>query len=201
MITRTSKFASGVAVLAAGAAATLALGQGVANAGTADGSVVAGALSSSAGNASMGPATFKFAGASTTTGSLTTTSSDARGGGALSLGWDLTVAASTFTYAGDHLSAYPAGALDLSAARFSATFGGQPVKTQGNGPAAETDPPLTGLNDGAIGSLDSARTTQIATAGTGNGTYTQLLNLELVVPAEAPVGTYTSTVTTTMAPR
>ncbi len=208
MITRSSKFGTGVAVLAAGAAATLALGQGVANAGTTGGSVDPGILTTSAGNTNLTRATFGFDAVTDITGSVTLTASDARGGGAASKGWVASLEATPFLYVGDHAS----GQSRASLFAFASTSNAAAEWTQGTGPGLEPREPGSHVgNQGLLFAVDAdpwsptygqslptPRSTMSAVPGEGNGTYTQVVGLSLLVPAETPVGRYTSTVTTTI---
>lgn len=106
-------------------------------------------------------------------------------------GWHVTLQASTFVYSGPNQGMnIPAGSLAIVSVEAPAVSSGQPVDPV-NGPAVPVVSPA--------GPLDSARTVLHANPGYGAGTYTQGINMSLTIPADARTGTYTSTITTTIA--
>lgn len=106
-------------------------------------------------------------------------------------GWYVTLQASTFVYSGPNQGMnIPAGSLAIVSFEAPAAASGQPVDPV-NGPMVPVVSPA--------GPLDSARTVLHANSGYGAGTYTQGINMSLTIPADARAGTYTSTITTTIA--
>ncbi len=149
-------------------------------------SVSADVLSASVADETLSSVTFRFT-AQNSTGSLTITAADDRNSGADSPGWNVALSASNFVYSGPN-----AGAAIPSRA-FSNTANATPVKTVGTGPTSAI-PTATAT----VGSLNNAVKTMSAAADTGNGTYTQVVSVTLVVPGAAVAGTYTSTLTSTI---
>lgn len=121
------------------------------------------------------------------TGSITLTADDSTGSGS---GWNVTVQASNFTYAGTN------GGSSIPSTNFSITTANNPVKTAGQS-IDLTNGPLVGAS--ATGALDVARKVVFANASYGQGTYTQSLGVDLLVPGMARAGTYTGTLTVTVA--
>ena len=70
------------------------------------------------------------------------------------------------------------------------------VSGQAVGIAAATGPQVPPTSP--VGTLDTPRQVLYATAGYGNGSYTQALNVSLTIPELSRVGTYTGTLTTTI---
>jgi hypothetical protein len=106
-------------------------------------------------------------------------------------GWNVTILSSAFVYSGVNSGS------NIPAANFALTSAAAPVMTSGqavdatNGPKVPTTSP--------VGTLDSARKTVQANAEYGQGTYTQALGVSLTIPAQSRAGTYTGTLTTTIA--
>jgi len=125
----------------------------------------------------------------TNTGSMTITADDSTGS---NLGWNVTIQSSAWVYSGANSgSNIPAANLSLTSAAAPTATAGQPVDTLGvGGPKVPTISPL--------GTLDSPRKTVQAAPLFGNGTYTQVLGVSLVIPAQSAAGTYTGTLTTTI---
>lgn len=98
-------------------------------------------------------------------------------------GWHVTEQVSDFVYTGVN------GGTAIPATAFSVTAG---IASTTNG--ASTD----GVTVGTGGSLDTAKTVLTATAGNGVGAYSLASTATLVVPADARVGTYTGTLTTSI---
>lgn len=116
---------------------------------------------------------------------MTLTVDDQTGTGA---GWKVTVLASDFAYSGANSgTAIPAANLALTSSGTPAVTAGQAVDPTG-GPNAVT---LSGTFDAALKVIN-------ATAGFGQGTYQQVLGVNLTVPAQSRVGTYTGTLTVTV---
>lgn len=125
----------------------------------------------------------------TVTGRTVLTASDL--GPEPELGWHVNVQASTFVYSGPNQGMdIPAWSLAIVSVEAPVASSGQPVDPV-NGPMVPELSPA--------GSLDSARTVLHANSGYGAGTYTQGINMSLMIPADARAGTYTSIVTTTIA--
>lgn len=98
-------------------------------------------------------------------------------------GWEVSEVVTDFIYSGAY------SGTDIPAANFSIV------------PATPTSPnsaSLTGVSAGSGGTLDTARIVLSATAGNGVGSYAQDSDATLTVPADARVGTYTATLTTTI---
>ncbi|MBI5949962.1 MAG: WxL domain-containing protein [Chloroflexi bacterium] len=106
-------------------------------------------------------------------------------------GWNVTILASAFVYSGTN------GGTDIPAANFALTSAGAPAATAGQAIDAAGGPRVPAASP--VGSLDTARKTIQADAGFGQGTYTQALGVTLTIPARSRAGTYTGTLTTTIA--
>lgn len=119
----------------------------------------------------------------TNTGTLTLTVDDSRGAGT---GWNVTIQAGAFTGASG----------SIAASNFSVTSAGDPTATAGqavdvtNGPKVPTTTTFPAT-------LDTARKVIQANADYGQGTYSQSLDVSLLIPGGTKAGTYTSTLTTT----
>jgi hypothetical protein len=98
-------------------------------------------------------------------------------------GWHVTEQVSDFAYTGAN------NGTDIPAAAFSVTAGTA---------SSTNDASMTGVSVGAGGSLDTAKTVLSATAGNGVGAYSLANTATLTVPADARVGTYTATLTTSV---
>jgi hypothetical protein len=111
-----------------------------------------------------------------------------------SLGWGVTVQVSAFAYAG---SALGGAANNIPAANLSVTGAAEPNTVAGHAASsvAATGPQVA--TTFAPGSLATPRRTIEATAGYGQGTYTQALAVNLTIPAMSHVGTYTGTLVET----
>jgi hypothetical protein len=121
-------------------------------------------------------------------GTMTLTVDDASGTGA---GWNVTLQSSAFVYSGAN------SGTDIPAANFSLTAAATPVMTAGQAVDATNGPKVPASSP--VGTLDSARKLIQANADYGLGTYTQALSVSLSVPAQSRAGTYTGTLTTTIA--
>lgn len=120
-------------------------------------------------------------------GEMTLTVDDSTGTGA---GWNTTILSSAFVYTGDN------GGTPIPAANFWLTSVTSPTETAGQ--AVDTGGPKI-PDTLTLGNLSAARKTIQADAGFGQGTYTQPLGVLLAIPAQARAGTYTGTLTTTIA--
>ena len=122
------------------------------------------------------------------TGAMTLTADDSTGSDA---GWNVTVqATSDFVYVGPNLGT------DIPAAKFSLTAAAVPVKTAGQAADVTGGPKVPAASP--VGTLDAARKTVQAELLFGKGTYTQVLDVRLDIPANSAPGTYTGTLTTTI---
>ena len=133
--------------------------------------------------------------AQTSTGTMTLTADDSTGSGA---GWNVTILSSAFVYTGAN------SGTNIPAANFSLTSAAAPVMTAGQavdatGSDVAPKGPQLGTLAGVSGTLDAARKTVSAGVNFGLGTYTQALSVSLSIPAQSRVGTYTGTITTTIA--
>lgn len=124
----------------------------------------------------------------TTSGTMTLTVDDSTGS---NLGWNVTVQASAFVYSGTN------GGSDIPAANFSLTSASGATRTAGQALDAVGGPAVPLVSP--VGTLDSARKVLHAQPLFGNGTYTQQLGVSLSIPAQSAAGTYTGTLTTTIA--
>jgi hypothetical protein len=122
------------------------------------------------------------------TGAMTLTVDDSSGTGA---GWNVTIVSSAFVYTG------PNNGSNIAASNFALTAAGTPVMTIGQPVDATNGPKVPASSP--VGTLDSARKVIQANADYGLGTYTQGLNVSLTVPGQSRAGTYTATLTTTIA--
>jgi hypothetical protein len=123
----------------------------------------------------------------TKTGTMTLTADDSSGTNA---GWNVTVLASNFVYAGSY------SGTDIPAANFGLTAAAAPARTAGQGVSPTQGPKVPTTSP--VGTLDTARKVVQANANHGKGTYTQALDVSLLVPADSVEGTYTSTLTVTI---
>lgn len=125
--------------------------------------------------------------AQTSTGTMTLTVTDSLP----SLGWNVTILSSAFVYSGSF------GGTSIPAANFSITMAATPVRVLGQAIDPTGGPKVP--SSGATGALDVARKTIQAELAFGVGTYTQVLGVSLVVPADSRAGTYTASLTVTAA--
>ncbi len=125
--------------------------------------------------------------AQTTTGTMTLTIDSSTN----SAGWNVTILTSAFVYSGAN------SGTNIAAANFSLSSAAAPLMTTGQAVDATGGPKVPGTSP--VGSLDEARKTVKASAGFGQGTYTQALGVSLNIPARSRAGTYTGTLTTTIA--
>jgi hypothetical protein len=149
--------------------------------------VTAGARSASVANLTLGSVATSHS-AQTSTGTMTLTADDSTGS---NLGWNVTILSSAFVYSGAN------GGSDIPASNFSLTSAAAPTRTAGQAVDATGGPRVPVISP--VGTLDSARKTLQALVLFGNGTYTQALGVSLTIPADSAAGTYTATLTTTIA--
>jgi hypothetical protein len=121
-------------------------------------------------------------------GTMTLTADDSTGSGA---GWNVTIQTSDFVYSGSN------NGTNIPAANFSLSSASTPVATAGQAVDGTSGPMVPATSP--VGTLDTARKTIQAAANFGQGTYTQALGVSLTVPADSRAGTYTGTLTTTIA--
>ena len=172
--------------LASVASAAIVLPAGAVN--TVTQTVNAGTRSASIADASLGAVSYSHS-AQASTGTLVLTADDSSGSGA---GWNVTVQTSAFVYSGSFSGTnIPAANFSLTSASAATSTAGEAVDIVG-GPKV----PLTLIPPVA---LDTARKTLQAELTYGEGSYTQDLGVSLSIPAQSRVGTYTGTLTVTIA--
>lgn len=170
------------------ATATMAVAMPVAAADSVTQVITAGTRTASVANLSLTAVAYSHI-AQTQTGSMTLSADDSTGSGA---GWNVTILSSAFVYSGSN------SGTNIVAENFSLTSAAAPAATAGQAVDA-TDGPRVPTDISPIGTLNSARKTVQANAGFGQGTYTQALGVSLSIPAQSRAGTYTGTLTTTIA--
>lgn len=130
------------------------------------------------------------------TGTMTLTVDDSSGTGS---GWNVTEQVSAFAYTGsDSGTAIAATAFSITSVGAVASTAGQTINTAGTD-AAPTGPQSGNITSGVSGSLNAAVKVIRAGANYGSGTYTEPINITLAIPADTRAGTYTGTLTTTLA--
>jgi hypothetical protein len=152
-----------------------------------------GALSASVADLAFGQITYSHA-QQVRSGTLTLTSTDTGLLGTNS-GWNVTVLSSAFAYSG------PNSGTPIPAANLAITTAQPPTRVSGQAISPVGGPRTTN----ATGALNVARKT-IQADGPGGvlgpyygiGTYSQAIDVSLVVPAQARAGTYTATLTVTI---
>lgn len=110
-------------------------------------------------------------------------------------GWGVTIQAAGFVYTDG--AGTPNATYDIPAADFAVTSAADPLTLAGHlaSNVAATGPEVA--TTFVAGSLSSPRRTLEATAGYGQGTYTQALGVTLTIPAMSHVGTYVGLLTVT----
>lgn len=149
--------------------------------------LTSGTRTASVANLGLGNVAYSHS-AQNNTGTMTLTADDSTGTGA---GWNVTIETSDFVYSGAN------SGTDIPAANFSLTAADAPAMTAGQAVDGTDGPKVPAASP--LGTLDSPRKTIQASAGFGQGTYTQDLDVSLSIPAQSRVGTYTGTLTTTIA--
>lgn len=175
--------------IAAFAGSILAAPVGAAN--TVSQTLNAGTRTASIANLTLGAKTYSHSN-QTSTGTMTLTADDSTGSGN---GWNVTVQSSAFVYSGTN------SGTNIAASNFSITTANAPTVVAGQAIDTTATPPggpkVPGT--GATGALDVARKTVQAEVGYGQGTYDQGLAVSLTIPGGARAGTYTGTMTVTIA--
>lgn len=175
---------------AAATLATAALAVGAAPALAADSvsqAVTAGTRTASVADLALTTKAYSHS-AQTSTGSMTLTADDSTGSNA---GWNVTIQSSAFVYTGGN------GGSNVAATGFALTSAAAPAMTAGQAVDVTGGPLVPSTSP--VGTLDQPRKTVQATTTFGNGTYTQALGVALTIPAQSAAGTYTGTLTTTIA--
>ncbi|MDQ3690628.1 MAG: WxL domain-containing protein [Chloroflexota bacterium] len=167
--------------------ATSAVVLPVAAADTVTQTVTAGSRTASVANLTLTAVAYAHT-AQTSTGTMTLSADDSTGSGA---GWNVTILSSAFAYTGTN------GGTAIPAANFSLTSAAAPVMTAGQAIDVVGGPKVPLVSP--VGALNSARKTVQAEAAFGQGAYTQALGVSLSIPALSRAGTYTGTLTTTIA--
>lgn len=184
---RTRAFAAAVGVTAA-----LALGASPALAAdSVTQAVTAGTRTASVANLALTSVAYSHT-AGTSTGSMTLTADDSTGS---NNGWNVTVLTSAFVWNAGTTGA--TNGANIPAANFSLASAAAPSMTAGEAVDVTGGPKVPATTP--VGTLDTARKTVQANAGFGSGTYTQALGVSLAIPAQSAAGTYTGTLTTTIA--
>ena len=155
-----------------------------------------GALSASVADLAFGQVTYSHA-QQVQTGTLTLTATDTgtAGLGLTNQGWNVTLLSSSFAYSG------PNGGAAIPAANLSITAAQAPTRMSGQAISPVGGPRTTNVT----GALNVARKTLQADGPTlpltyyGIGTYSQAVNVSLLVPGQSRAGTYTATLTVTIA--
>jgi len=124
----------------------------------------------------------------TSPGTMTLTADDSTGTGA---GWNVTIQSSAFVYSGGN------GGTDIPAANFALSSAAAPTATAGEAVDVLGGPMVPALSP--VAAQHTPRKTVQALASYGEGSYTQALGVSLTVPADSRAGTYTGTLTTTIA--
>jgi hypothetical protein len=155
------------------------------------------ALSASLADLTLGQIAYSHA-QQVQTGTLTLTASDTglAGLGLINSGWNVTLLASSFAYSG------PNGGAPIPAANLAITTARAPTRTSGQAISPVGGPRTTNVT----GTLDVARKTLQADGPTGTisltyygiGTYSQAVDVSLVVPGQTRAGTYSATMTVTI---
>jgi hypothetical protein len=148
-------------------------------------SITAGVLSASVANLTLPSVPYQN-GAHVVMATMALTVDDSTNSNA---GWGVTIQESGFVYTDG--AGTPNAANDIPATNFAVTSAADPLTLAGH-PAsnvAATGPEVA--TTFVAGTLSSPRRTIEATAGYGQGTYSQALGVTLTIPAMSPVGTYT----------
>lgn len=121
-------------------------------------------------------------------GTMTLTATDTT---IIGLGWNVTIQAAAFIYSG------PNNGTNIPASSFALTSAAAPVQVSGQAIDATNGPKVPATSP--LGTLDAARKVLQSNMLYGVGTYTQALGVTLTIPAQARAGTYTTSLTTTIA--
>lgn len=155
---------------------------------------VLGALSASVADVTFGQITYSHA-QQAQSGTLSLTATDTGFLGTNS-GWNVTLSSSAFAYSG------PNSGTPIPAANLAITTAHPPIRISGQAISPSGGPRTTNVT----GALNVARKTLQADGPTGTivltyygiGTYSQAIDVSLVVPGQSRAGTYTATLTVTM---
>ena len=179
------------AAIAVAAAATVAFGT---TAAFADNSVAqqitAGIRTSSVADLALGSVAYSHV-VRNSAGTLALTVDDSTGSNA---GWNVTLQSSPLVWTVGTGGA--SSGLNIPASAFAITSAAGPVMSAGQAVNVTGGPHVP--STAPLGTLDSARKTVQAEPAFGNGTYTQVLGVNLTIPAYSAAGTYTATLTTTI---
>ena len=165
--------------------ATSALVLPVAAANVITQTVTAGVRSASVADLTLGSLAYQHT-AQTSSGSMVLTADDSTGS---NLGWNVTILSSAFVHSG--------GGASIPAANFSLTSAAAPTRNAGQAIDPTGGPKVPIVSP--VGTLDSARKTVQALVLFGNGNYSQTLGVSLSIPGQSAAGTYTGTLTTSIA--
>jgi hypothetical protein len=176
----------------AGGALALVVGLGFAGSAlavnTVSTTVVGGTRTASIADAFLGPIPYSHSDV-TASGTMVLTADDSSGTNA---GWNVTVLASNFVYAGSY------GGVAIPASNFTLTSAAAPSHNAGQGISPAQGPKVPGTLTPPV-SLDAAHKVLHSNANHGRGNYSQNLGVSLVVPGDSVEGSYTSTLTVTIA--
>jgi hypothetical protein len=147
--------------------------------------VTAGVLSASVANVTLPSVPYQNA-THDVTSTMTLTVDDSTNSNA---GWGVTIEEAGFVYTDG--AGTPNALNDIPASNFAVTSAAAPVTLAGHlaSDVAATGPEVA--TTFVAGPLSSPRRTIEATAGYGQGTYSQVLGISLTIPAMSKVGTYT----------
>jgi hypothetical protein len=161
-------------------AASLGIGMGTAGADTVSVSVVPGSMSASTTDLHLSPLTFSYA-SQGIIGEVQISATDAT---TPESGWSVNLQADDFT-----------GPATIDAANLEVYYVDAPVAVAGQAINAG-GPKIPGFTAlGSISTRTGGRNVMHALAGSGKGTYTENVGLQLTLPAQAPVGDYHTTLT------
>jgi hypothetical protein len=156
-----------------------------------------GALSASVADLTLGQVTYSH-GSQVQTGTLTLTATDT-GLGGLGLtnnGWNVTLLSSALAYSGPNSgSPIPAGNLSITTAHPPTRISGQAISPVG-GPRTTS---VTGALNVTRKTVQADAPTIFPPATFGIGTYAQAIDVSLLVPGQSRAGTYSATLTVTIA--
>jgi hypothetical protein len=157
--------------------------------------VTGGFRTASVADLGLDPVATSHSGTAINVGVMTLSVDDSTGTGA---GWNVTEQVSDFAYTGTNGgTAIPAVNFSIDSVGAVTSSAGQAIDVTGTD-AAPTGPQSGNITTGVTGTLDGPVPVLRAGASFGQGTYSQLINVNLAIPAGSRVGTYTGTLTTTI---
>lgn len=158
--------------------------------------VTGGSRTASVADLALADVATSHSGTALNTGVMTLSVDDSTGTGA---GWNVTEQVSSFAYTagGNSGTAIPAANFSITSVGAVTSSAGQAIDVVGTD-VAPTGPQSGNIDTGVTGTLDGPVTVLRAGASFGQGTYSQAINVNLAVPANSRVGTYTGTLTTTI---